>query len=184
MIHEHTKLYHEKMRNMFDAFPHEGFEKLVDAMITARDRGNRIFTMGNGGSGASASHWVADINKGCSYQMPSRFRMMCLNDNMATVLAYSNDVGYDHVFLEQLKNFVEPNDVVIGISGSGNSRNVLHAIDYAKEVGALTVGLVGFSGGKLAESADVVLHVAINDMQIVEDMHMLIAHMTMQRFTA
>ncbi|MEW6602436.1 MAG: SIS domain-containing protein, partial [Nitrospirota bacterium] len=95
-------------------------------------------------------------------------------------LAYANDLSYNKVFVEQLKNFLQPGDVVIGISGSGNSENVLQAISYAKEKGALTIGLTGFDGGKLARLADVPLVASVNDMQKVEDVHMIAVHMLMQ----
>ena len=101
--------------------------------------------MGNGGSGASASHAAGDLNKGVSYGREKRFRVISLNDNLATLTAYANDVSYVDVFVEQLKNFLRPGDLVIAISGSGNSPNVLKAIEYANQQGAITVGLTGFT---------------------------------------
>jgi D-sedoheptulose 7-phosphate isomerase len=105
---------------------------------------------------------------------------MSLNDNMATVTAYANDVSYSEAFVEQLKNFLNRGDVVIGISGSGNSPSILKAIEYANQQGAITVGLTGFSGGKLAGLAQVPVHVPVNDMQKVEDIHMMLFHVAMQ----
>jgi len=107
--------------------------------------------------------------------------MMCLNDSISTLLAYANDLSYEDVFVEQLKNFFDSGDVVIGISGSGNSENVLRAIDYANNNGGTTVGLCGYSGGKLFKMVDIPILAKVDDMQKVEDIHMIVAHMSMQR---
>ena len=135
--------YINGLKDVLDAFPHEDFERLISAMMDAYDQENQIFVMGNGGSGSTASHWVCDINKGCCLHLDKKFKMMSLNDNIATMLAYANDLSYEDVFAEQLKNFFEPGDMVIGISGSGNSGNVLKAIEYANENDGKTVGLCG-----------------------------------------
>ena len=142
--------------------------------------------MGNGGSAATASHWVCDFNKGCSINpnnnnSSKRFKMICLNDNIATMLAYANDTSYDDIFVEQLRNYFSPGDVVIGISGSGNSNNVLKAINYTNENGGITIGLCGFNGGMLYSIAHVPILANIHDMQKVEDVHTIITHMAMQR---
>ena len=139
-----------------------------------------MFIMGNGGSGSSASHAAGDLNKGVSYGREKRFRVMSLNDNMATLTAYANDVSYSEAFVEQLKNFLNPGDVVIGISGSGNSASILKAIEYANQQGAVTVGMCGFSGGKLAGMAQLPVHIPVHDMQKVEDIHMMLFHVAMQ----
>ncbi|MBI4858028.1 MAG: SIS domain-containing protein [Acetobacterium woodii] len=107
----------------------EVIEKIAQLFIYARDSNKQIFVFGNGGSGSTASHMVCDIIKGCSYNKDRRFKIICLNDNITTVLAYSNDVGYDSIFIEQLKNFLNEGDIVLGVSGSGNSKNVLNAIN-------------------------------------------------------
>ena|SRR3972149_5406993 len=155
-------------------------EKFVKILYKACIEGRQIFMFGNGGSGATASHIACDLNKGCSYRKRKRFKVVCLNDNIPTMLAYANDVGYDDIFVEQLKNFMKPSDVVVGISGSGNSENVIRAIDYANKNDAVTVGLCGFSGGRLKERAKVAVHVEINDMQKVEDIHLILGHVAMQ----
>lgn len=173
--------YIERLRQALDTFPHEQLEAIVEVFLAALRNKRTIFVMGNGGSGATASHWVCDMNKGCSYGREHRFRMVCLNDNIPTILAYGNDVGYEDIFVEQLKNFLEEGDVVIAISGSGNSKNVVKAIEYAKSKGAITVGLVGYSGGKLLDLVQIPLHIQVEDMQIVEDVHMMVVHMTTQR---
>ena len=112
--------------------------------------------------------------------MDKKFKVICLNDNIPTMLAYANDLSYQSVFVEQLKNFLQSGDVVIGISGSGNSENVIRALMFAKEKGARTIGLTGFDGGKLARVADIPFVVDINDMQKVEDVHMIVVHILMQ----
>jgi D-sedoheptulose 7-phosphate isomerase len=172
--------YLEQLKSLLDIFPHDQFEKIGRALLSAYDSEKNVFIMGNGGSGSTASHFACDINKGCCFNVEKKFKVICLNDNIPTMLAYANDLSYDKVFVEQLKNFLQPDDIVIGISGSGNSLNVLTAISYAKEKGAKTVGLTGFDGGKLAQIADIPLIANINDMQKVEDVHMIVVHMLMQ----
>jgi len=173
--------YIRDLTKTLDQFPHEHFEAMINILIEACEEKRNIFVMGNGGSGATASHWACDINKGCSFGKHRRFRMICLNDNVSTMLAYANDISYDNVFVEQLKNFFGPGDVVIGISGSGNSVNVLKAIEYANNNEGITIGLCGFNGGKLHRIVDIPLLINVDDMQKVEDTHMIIVHMTMQR---
>jgi D-sedoheptulose 7-phosphate isomerase len=133
--------------------------------------------MGNGGSGATASHFTGDFNKGLSFHKARRFRFICLNDNYATFAAYANDVGYEDVFVEPLKNFLAEGDLVIGISGSGNSPNVLKAVEYANDHGAVTLGLTGYDGGKLKTLARHGVHIPIADMQVTEDLHMVLDHL-------
>jgi len=154
----------------------------INLLVEARDNDKNIFIMGNGGSAATASHFTGDFNKGVSYQYDQfkRFKFICLNDNLPTMLAYANDVGYEECFVEPLKNFFKPGDLVIGISGSGNSKNVLKAIEYANQNGGLTFGLVGYDGGKLKQLAQNCIHVNVNDMQITEDLHMVMDHLIMK----
>lgn len=156
------------------------FEKVVAYILEAYDKEQHIFSMGNGGSGSTASHFACDINKGCCMDLDKKFKMICLNDNLPTILALSNDVSYAVVFEEQLKNFFCPGDLVIGISGSGNSENVLRAIRYARAQGGKTIGFSGFAGGRLAQMVDVPLVAEVDDMQKVEDLHMVAVHMIMQ----
>lgn len=155
---------------------------VADVLKNARNSGNQIFIFGNGGSGSTATHFACDINKGVSYNREQRFKVICLNDNIPTLLAYSNDVGYDVVFAEQLKNFVKEGDVVIGISGSGNSVNVLKAMEVAKSQHAIIVGITGFNGGKLKQIADYSVNANVNDMQLSEDVHMAWVHIMMKCF--
>jgi len=158
----------------------EEFAKVANVLRDARSKGRNIFIFGNGGSGSTATHFACDINKGVSYGKNERFKVNCLNDNIPTLLAYSNDVGYDVVFKEQLENFVGKDDVVIGISGSGNSKNVLNAMALAKSKCAITIGITGFKGGKLREVCDHSINSNFNDMQISEDIHMIWVHVMMK----
>ena len=169
--------YFNLLKQSVDGLDRSAIESFIDLLLEARKNGNNIYIMGNGGSAATASHFTCDFNKGLSYKKDIRFKMICLNDNIATMLAYSNDLGYENVFEEQLKNFLKKDDVVIGISGSGNSKNILNAVEYANELGAKTVGLTGFDGGKLKDIVDVSIHADINNMQVAEDVHMMICHM-------
>lgn len=172
--------YCQGLKGALDAIPADSAELFLKLMERAYQDGRQVFLMGNGGSGSTASHAAGDLNKGVSYGREKRFRVISLNDNMATLTAYANDVSYTDVFVEQLKNFLHPGDVVVGISGSGNSPNVLKAMEYANQHGAITVGLCGFNGGKLAGLAQLPVHVPVNDMQKVEDIHMMLFHVAMQ----
>lgn len=169
--------YFNLLKQSVDGLDRKAIISFVDLLLEARKNGNNIYIMGNGGSASTASHFTCDFNKGLSYKKDIRFKMICLNDNIATMLAYSNDLGYENVFVEQLKNFLKKDDVVIGISGSGNSKNILNAIEYANDLGAKTVGLTGFDGGKLKNIVDVSIHADVNNMQVAEDVHMTICHM-------
>ncbi len=158
------------------------FTNVANVLRAARSNGRQIFIFGNGGSGSTATHFACDINKGVSFGKNERFKVICLNDNIPTMLAYSNDVGYDVVFKEQLENFVKKDDVVIGISGSGNSKNILLAMELAKSKSATTIGITGFMGGKLREISDYSINANFNDMQISEDIHMIWVHIMMKCF--
>ena len=127
--------YLNQLKDLIDIFPHDRFEEIGRVLLEAYDHKRQIFVMGNGGSGTTASHFVCDINKGSCFEHEKKFKVVCLNDNIPTILAYANDLSYDKIFVEQLKNFLNEGDIVIGISGSGNSENVLHAVSYAKEKG-------------------------------------------------
>lgn len=153
----------------------------VNAIMDARARGGTIYTMGNGGSAATASHMVCDFAKGASDELGGKkFKFECLCDNTPIVMAIANDISYEDVFVYQLRGKLTPEDLVIAISGSGNSENVIRAVKYAKELGAPVIALTGYSGGKLRALADHRMHVNINDMQIAEDVHMMFDHMMMR----
>jgi D-sedoheptulose 7-phosphate isomerase len=149
----------------------------IDWLREARDQGRTVFVCGNGGSAATASHFVCDMLKGASYGREKRFKIIALNDSLPTLTAYSNDVSYDHAFVEQLKNFAAPGDVVMALSGSGNSANVLHAIEYGNSIGCRTIALSGRGGGKLGPLAHLDMQVQEGHMGRIEDAHMAICHM-------
>ncbi len=151
--------------------------RVIEWFGEARENGRHIFVCGNGGSASTASHFVCDINKGASYSRDRRFKMMALTDNLATLTAYSNDVSYECAFAEQLKNFAEPGDIVLAISGSGNSPNVLRAVEYANSIGCKTVALTGRDGGKLGPLASLNIRVPVPHMGRIEDAHMIVCHM-------
>ena len=179
-VKDFARRYLNGLTGLFDGFDVDCFERIVEQILDAYAAEKRIFVMGNGGSGATASHFTVDINKGCCFDLNKKFKMLCLNDNIPTLLALSNDVNYEAVFVEQLKNFFEPGDLVIGISGSGNSKNVLNAIQYANENGGQTIGLSGFFGGNLSKLAHISFIAQVDDMQKVGAMHLIILHMIMQ----
>jgi D-sedoheptulose 7-phosphate isomerase len=152
-------------------------ERATELLAKARDEGRRIFVCGNGGSASTASHFATDMVKGASFGRDKRFRIMALTDSLPTITAYSNDVSYECVFVEQLRNFAEPGDVLIAVSGSGNSPNVLRAVEYAQSIGCRTIGLSGRDGGALATLVELNLQVAHPHMGRIEDGHMIILHM-------
>ncbi|MCK9403256.1 MAG: SIS domain-containing protein [Chitinophagaceae bacterium] len=168
--------YISQLKDTVSSLDHKEIENLAAAFIKARDENKQIIVFGNGGSGSTASHMVCDILKGCSYGKEKRFRIICLNDNIPTLLAYSNDVSYNEVFLEQLKNYLQSGDVVLGISGSGNSKNIINAIEYANQQGNVTIGFTGFQGGKLKQISTYSVNARVDDMQISEDIHLIVLH--------
>ncbi len=151
-------------------------ERAAAVLRQARNEGRRIFIFGNGGSAASASHFVVDIIKGTLDPAKPRFKMICLNDNVPTLTALANDFGYEHVFAEPLMSLAEAGDIAIAISGSGNSPNVIRAMQVARERKLTTIGLSGASGGKLKDWLDIAILVPSPSMQLVEDAHVVILH--------
>lgn len=174
--------YLGKMKTIIDRLNISEINQFITILCEAREKSKQIFIMGNGGSAATASHFCNDFNKGASFEFKdqARFKFICLNDNVSTLMAYANDVSYDDVFVEQLKNFFNPGDIVIGISGSGNSKNVIKAIEYANSNNGITVALTGYDGGGLKRIAEYSVHIDVDDMQIVEDMHMMLDHLSMK----
>jgi D-sedoheptulose 7-phosphate isomerase len=155
---------------------------LADAMWACHQEGRLIFLIGNGGSGSNASHFCEDVGKGTlrredfDDERKKRFRILSLTDNTPYILAWGNDEGFDRVFVEQLKNLASPGDLLIAISGSGNSPNVLRAVEWAHRHGVRTFGCTGFSGGRLRALAQQGLHVPLDDMGIVETVHLAAFH--------
>lgn len=148
---------------------------------TMNNEGN-IYVFGNGGSSATASHFQNDFNKGVSEHTEKKFRFICLNDNVPTIMAIANDIGFEEVFRFQLQGKLQEGDIVMAISGSGNSKNVLNAVEYAKEQGCKVIGLTGYNGGRLKELSDISLHAPVQSMQITEDIHMIFDHLMMSVF--
>jgi D-sedoheptulose 7-phosphate isomerase len=151
-------------------------QQAIDLFKEARANGKHIFVCGNGGSASTASHFVTDMVKGASYNREPRFRIMALTDSLPTITAYLNDVSYNCVFVEPLKNFAQPGDLVVGISGSGNSPNVLRAIEYANSIGCHTIALTGRDGGRLGSLAAHNIQVAVPHMGRIEDAHLIVFH--------
>lgn len=157
-------------------------QHLADAIHDCYVHGRTVFVCGNGGSGSNASHFCEDLGKGTlrredfDNDQKKRLRVLSLTDNTPYILAWGNDEGFDRVFVEQLKNLAQPGDLLVAISGSGNSPNVLRAVDWANRNGLKTLGCTGFAGGKLKTLAQQNLHVPLDDMGIVESIHLTAFH--------
>ena len=175
--------YFEGIKNVIDSISLSDVEIVIDKILKCYHRDGYIYIFGNGGSSSTASHFENDFNKGVSETLKKKFRVHCLNDNIPMMLSVANDIGYDQVFINQLKNFLRPDDSVIGISGSGNSINVIHGTDYANKMGAETIAWVGFDGGILKKKANYSIHIEVNNMQYVEDCHLILNHLIMSMLT-
>lgn len=158
----------------------EEVNTVMNVLEDARINGKHIFICSNGGSAATASHFCCDFNKGISESQDKKYNFECLSDNVPTMMAIANDVSYEEVFRIPLRNKMKAGDIIIGISGSGNSKNVVNAIEYAKEIGGTVIAIVGYDGGKMKKIADYSIHIDVNDMQISEDLHIIIDHMMMR----
>src|SRR5947209_6792830 len=169
--------YKAQLLTAIAAIDVEKVGRAIEILAQARNEGRRIFTCGNGGSASAASHFATDMVKGASFGREKRFRVIALTDSLPTLTAYSNDVSYECVFVEQLKNFAEPGDVLIAISGSGNSPNVLRAVEYAKSIGCRTIALSGRNGGQLGPLAQLNIQASNPHMGRIEDVHMIVMHM-------
>jgi len=169
--------YLESLQQLLNRLPLEDIRQVLAELHQARLEGRQVFIMGNGGSAATASHFANDLNKGACVTGVPRFRAIALTDNVALMSALANDVGYEHIFAEQLVNLAHPGDVVIGISGSGNSPNVLRAVQLARSLPARTIGFTGFDGGRLKELVDICVLVPSDTMEQVEDAHLVLEHL-------
>lgn len=156
--------------------------KVINVLDECLTKGKKVYVFGNGGSGSTASHMANDFNKTLFEKTDKVFNFICLSDNMPLTLAIANDEGYDEIFRYPLIDRLTKDDVVIAISGSGNSKNVINAVEYAKKVGALVIGFTGYDGGKLKQLSDVSVDTNINNMQITEDIHLIIEHMMISIF--
>lgn len=173
----YSESYKEEVLKAIEAIDLEGVTQAIEWFKEARAAGRGIYVCGNGGSAATASHFVCEMVKGASYNRPKRFRIHALTDSMPTITAYSNDVSYESVFVEQLKNFAQPSDLFMALSGSGNSPNVLRAMEYANSIGCRTLALTGRDGGKLGPMAQLNLQIPVSLIGRIEDAHMIICHM-------
>lgn len=176
------KDYFTRLQDVINNLDIDEINTFMNVLFDAYQTGKQVIVMGNGGSATTASHFVVDMNKCVSYGFDKRFRVISLADSISTMMSYANDVSYDEIFLEQLKNFLNEGDVVIGLSGSGNSKNVLKAIDYANKNGGITVGWTGYDGGQLKKMSKYSVNANVNDMQLSEDIHLLLTHICMQLY--
>ena len=173
--------YVSKLQNALKHLDYESIESAINLIEIAWKNDQQIITLGNGGSSLTALHFINDWNKSIYLSKKRQFRGRSLVDNIGLIMSYGNDISFEDVFIEQLKNILKPNDLVIGISGSGNSENVIRAINYANKNGAITLGLCGYRGGKLKEISQHNVWADIDDMQISEDIHFIFGHMVMQK---
>lgn len=174
---DHVAQYIDDVQSCLSRLPLRDIRRVITALLEARLNERQVFILGNGGSAATASHFACDLGKGTSAPNLPRFRVVALTDNVALLSAYANDFGYECVFVEQLANLLRPGDVVVGISGSGNSPNVLRALEFARSRGALTIGFTGFDGGLMRALADVCVIVPSFCMEQVEDIHLMLEHL-------
>jgi D-sedoheptulose 7-phosphate isomerase len=168
--------YLKELKKSIDAMSREKFMQIANLILEAYEKEKQIFVFGNGGSASTSSHMACDLGKGTVIPGKKRFKIICLSDSIPLMTAWANDTSYDKIFSEQLENFVSEGDLVIGISGSGNSPNVLNALKLARDKKAKTVGLTGFQGGKIKDLCEVCLIVPSDNMQRIEDAHMIIEH--------
>lgn len=176
--------YFSSVQDLLNHVPFETVEQAADALMAANRAGQTVFIFGNGGSAATATHFGCDLAKRPIVAGQPRFRVISLTDNNALMTALSNDISYDAVFAEQLIPLVRKGDVAIGISGSGNSRNVLNAIEVAKQAGATTIGFSGYDGGKLKPMVDISVHIPSFNMAMVEDVHLMLEHAICEKLLA
>jgi D-sedoheptulose 7-phosphate isomerase len=168
--------YFSCLSRTVEVLPFKAIDEAVEVLMRAYETSATIFLFGNGGSAALASHLACDLGKGTVNGSPKRFRALALTDSVPLMTAWANDSKYDNIFAEQLLNFVQPQDVAFAISGSGNSPNVLNALKEARKAGALNVGLTGFEGGQMKALCDVCVVIPSDNMQIIEDLHLCVAH--------
>jgi D-sedoheptulose 7-phosphate isomerase len=175
---ESSQEYFHLYQQVVSCLPHAIIQKVADELLRVHTEGRTVFLFGNGGSAALASHFACDLAKGTLIEGYAQhgLRAVALTDNVALITAWANDRSYQDVFAEQIKNLILPGDVAFAISGSGNSPNVLRALEAARALGARTIGLTGFRGGKMKALCDHCIVVPSDSMQIIEDLHLGVAH--------
>ena len=183
-MREHIESYFARLNTAIAELPRDRLETLGEVLFRTYRNGNQVFTVGNGGSASTASHMAADLGKNTIGPNMRRFRIVSLNDNAAIVTALANDFGYENIFSEQLVNLIRPGDLLVVVSASGNSPNVLKAIHYAREQCAEVVGILGFDGGEAAGLVDLALVVPSTDYGVIEDAHLIINHVLVDYFKA
>jgi D-sedoheptulose 7-phosphate isomerase len=176
--------YLDRLRAAIDRLPVDRIEAIGEILYRAYRHDKQVFIVGNGGSAATASHLACDLGKNTISPDRQRFRVTSLNDNMSLVSAIANDLGYEHVFSEQLKNLIRPGDVLISITGSGNSLNIVNAMEYARERAATNVALLGFDGGRAIRLADEYVLIPVEDYGVIEDLHLVLDHIFTEYFRA
>ena len=169
--------YLKELSDMLGQMPQDRIWDVLNVLMDAWRKGSRVFLMGNGGSAATASHMANDLNKYTIVPGQSRFKVLSLSDNVPLMTAWGNDTSYENIFVEQMLNFWEPGDVAVGISGSGNSPNVLKAMRVARELGGTAIGFTGRDGGKLKDAVDICIHVPSDRIVQQEDGHMILDHL-------
>jgi D-sedoheptulose 7-phosphate isomerase len=170
--------YFQILKHLIDHLPYPAIDEIAAELLRCYEQGQTVFLFGNGGSAALASHFACDLGKGTLVDGNSqtRFRVVALTDNVPLITAWANDSCYESIFAQQLQNLISPGDVAFAISGSGNSPNVLAGLKVARAAGAVTMGLTGYQGGKMKASCDYCVIVPSNNMQIIEDFHLGVAH--------
>lgn len=171
-----TSQYIANLQPMLGDLAGRDFGEVESILLRARDEGRTIFIIGNGGSAATASHMANDLNKGAAVPGQGRFRALALTDNVPLITAWANDTQYEQIFVEQMANFLTPGDVLVAISGSGNSPNVIAAVEWAGRAGAVTIGFTGGTGGQLRGLVDCCVIVPSSRMEQIEDMHLVLSH--------
>ncbi len=172
-INEHSKILSQLDQKQLN--------KIIELIYRSHVKGKKIFTCGNGGSASTASHMITDWNKMTTSATKKKLYGFSLTDNIGIITAYANDTSYENIFKGQLQSIMDKGDLLIAVSGSGNSINVINAVKYANKIGGLTIGIVGYNGGKLKKVAKESIVVPSYDMQICEDIHLVICHMIMKK---
>lgn len=178
---EFIKNYFEELKNTMDEISMQDIKKVTNVLYDAYKKNKYVFIIGNGGSASLASHFACDLGKGTLQRVydekEKRFKVISLTDNVAHLTALGNDLGYDNIFSQQLKNLINHGDILIAITGSGNSKNILKAVELASRSGATTIGFLGFDGGKLKNMVDYYIHVSSNHYGRIEDLHLVLTHL-------
>lgn len=181
-MNEFILSYIGDMKNLLNDIDLEKVKEVIKIMDLAKTKGKRVFVMGNGGSASTVNHFACDLGKNAVAGDEGRFKIISLSNSVSHITAYGNDMGYENVFVEQLKNLLEPGDIIFAISASGNSPNIIKAIEYGKKNNALIVGLTGFDGGKLKKMSDISVHTSTDSYEKAEDMHLIITHIIVYWF--